>query len=255
MQKHSVKPNNNIPTSTDSFLGGKLNVLQPKNGFRSGTDAVFLASFVNAKHGQKIAEFGSGVGVVSLAIATRVSNINITAFELNKDIANIAKQNVILNKLENSITVYNKDIQNISNEFANSFNILVSNPPFYKQESAKKAENNLRAQGFIEETATLEDFVKKARFCLKEKGYIYVIYTSERFDELTFLLKKYGFGEINILPIYSFNNSNANRVIVKARKNSKGYCKVLSPFIVHDGNGFSKQATDILNNGKQLIVS
>ena len=48
----------------DLFLGGKLSLFQPKDGFRAGLDSVLLAASVNAKSGEKVLEIGSGVGTV-----------------------------------------------------------------------------------------------------------------------------------------------------------------------------------------------
>ncbi len=255
MHKTILDNKADIELTKDSFLGGKLAINQPKKGFRAGTDSIFLAAFVDAKKSQKIAELGCGVGTVCLALALRVKNLLISAFEINKDICNIAKQNVLLNKLEDSVEVINKDIKELKaqSDIAGAFDIVLSNPPFYKQESTRKSVNDLRNQGFIEQSAKLEDFVKTAKFMLKNNGQIYLIHLVERLDDIVFLLKKHGFGSLEIVLVYSYANKSANRVIVKARKNSKGFTKVLKPFIVHDENGFSKQAGTVLTDCKALV--
>ena len=51
-------------TTADEFLGGKLLIKQPRNGYRAGIDPVLLAASVNAKAKQTVLELGCGVGVV-----------------------------------------------------------------------------------------------------------------------------------------------------------------------------------------------
>ncbi len=257
MHKTTLENKADMELTKDSFLGGKLLIYQPKKGFRAGTDSIFLSAFINAKKSQKIAELGCGVGTVSLALALRVKQLQISAFEINEDVSQIAKQNVLLNKLEDSISIFNQDIKELNSqkELACSFNIVLSNPPFYKQESTRKSLNDLRNQGFIEQSAKLEDFIKTAKFMLKNNGQIYFIHLVERLDDIVFLLKQHGFGCLEILFIYSYANKDANRVIVKARKNSKGFTKVFKPFVVHNENGFSKQASAVLNNCKALVLN
>ena len=46
----------------DAFLGGRLRLLQPAQGYRAGVDPVLLAASVPAMLGQRVLELGCGVG-------------------------------------------------------------------------------------------------------------------------------------------------------------------------------------------------
>jgi tRNA1(Val) A37 N6-methylase TrmN6 len=48
--------------SEDAFLGGKLRLRQPKSGHRAGHDAILLAAATSARSGDRVVEFGAGVG-------------------------------------------------------------------------------------------------------------------------------------------------------------------------------------------------
>ena len=61
----------------DAFLNGKLKITQPSNGYRAATDPVFLAASVSASSGQSVLDVGSGVGVASLCLGARVSNLRL----------------------------------------------------------------------------------------------------------------------------------------------------------------------------------
>ena len=60
----------------DAFLGGALRILQPKDGYRAGVDAVLLAASAPAKAGrrERVLDVGAGVGVVGLAVARRIAD-------------------------------------------------------------------------------------------------------------------------------------------------------------------------------------
>ena len=62
-----------IDYTLDGFLGGRLTIAQPKDGFRAGHDAVLLAAAVPARTGETILELGSGSGIASLCLAARVA--------------------------------------------------------------------------------------------------------------------------------------------------------------------------------------
>ena len=82
----------------DNILNGSLSVIQYKKGFRFGSDAVFLASFVNGfietKKNRKfyIADVGSGVGTVSLIIAFRNPNSKILAIDNKREYLDASKR-------------------------------------------------------------------------------------------------------------------------------------------------------------------
>ena len=61
----------------DAFLGGRLRLRQPKSGHRAGHDAMLLAAATSARSGDRVVDFGAGVGAAGLALAKRVTGIKI----------------------------------------------------------------------------------------------------------------------------------------------------------------------------------
>ena len=102
----------------DNILNGSLSVIQYKKGFRFGSDAVFLASFVNGfietKKNRKfyIADVGSGVGTVSLIIAFRNPNSKILAIDNKKEYLIIAEENIKINNFQDKIETIDNDVFN-----------------------------------------------------------------------------------------------------------------------------------------------
>ena len=59
----------------------RCSILQPKDGYRAGVDAVLLAAAapVKAGAGERVLDVGAGVGVVGLAVARRVADAAVAA--------------------------------------------------------------------------------------------------------------------------------------------------------------------------------
>ncbi len=240
-----------------SYLGGKVKVLQNPDGYKSGTDAVMLASAVEGVDNKtRILELGSGVGVVSLCVLSRLGNLYIDSLEKQEELYNLALEN---KKMNNHLTEFNPILGNVLS-FKNNFlyDKVIFNPPYFKKYNQNKFIENshiIKHLSHTEDDATLKDFLNCAFNNLKIRGYVYIIYTSSRLQELFELLYTKHWGDIELYPIYSYENEQASRFIVKAKKLSKGASKLHYGLIVHKADGsFTTKAIDILKNSNSFYI-
>src|SRR6267154_115609 len=105
-----VSPTNCAPmtdpageVTEDAFLGGRLRLRQPKSGHRAGHDAMLLAAATSARAGDRVVDFGAGVGAAGLALATRISGIQIVLVEIDEVLAELARGNAASNRIEASV--------------------------------------------------------------------------------------------------------------------------------------------------------
>ena len=118
----------------DAFLGGQLLLRQPKSGHRAGHDAILLAAATPAKSGDRVADFGAGVGAAGLALATRVAGIQLVLVEIAADLAELARGNARTNAIAADIVAL--DLTDSAENFASvglapdSLDVVLMNPPF-----------------------------------------------------------------------------------------------------------------------------
>jgi tRNA1(Val) A37 N6-methylase TrmN6 len=122
----------------DRFLGGRLCLRQPKSGHRAGHDATLLAAATLVRPGDRVVEFGAGVGAAGLALASQVSNqagaIDLVLVEINESLAALARDNASANNL--SARIITLDVTAPADAFrANgllpeSADVVLMNPPF-----------------------------------------------------------------------------------------------------------------------------
>src|SRR6201996_5458123 len=77
----------------DAFLGGRLHLRQLRSGHRSGHDAILLAAATTARAGDRVVEFGAGVGAAGLALAKRIAGIDLVLVEIDPQLASLARDN------------------------------------------------------------------------------------------------------------------------------------------------------------------
>src|SRR5580700_3391234 len=89
----------------DAFLGGQLRLRQPKSGHRAGHDAMLLAAATPARSGDRVVDFGAGVGAAGLAVAKRVAGIELVLVEIDEGLAQLARTNASANTIETETLV------------------------------------------------------------------------------------------------------------------------------------------------------
>src|SRR6202012_5069580 len=89
----------------DAFLGGTLRLRQPKSGHRAGHDAMLLAAATLARPGDRVVEFGAGVGAAGLALKTRGGAIELVLVEVDSGLAAMGPENPIAKNMAAEVRV------------------------------------------------------------------------------------------------------------------------------------------------------
>lgn len=88
-----------------------------------------------------ILDIGTGSGIIAIALARSISDIKITAIDVNQDIINLAKENAkncgVINKIDFQVCdLFSNRIEEILK--TNRFDLIISNPPYIKEENWHK---------------------------------------------------------------------------------------------------------------------
>lgn len=243
-------------TTTDAFLGGRVSLLQPRDGYRAATDPVFLAAACPARPGETVLELGCGVGTAALCLAARVPDLTITGVERQAAYADLARRNAEAAGV--GMTVVTADLADLPPDLRQvSFDHVLANPPFFAAGDGTGARDAGREAANRAETP-LSDWIGAARARLKPQGWLTLIHTAERLPECLALLLE-GFGAVTVLPIQPRPGRAANRVLIRARKGAKTPFRLLAPLLVHEGarhhgdhSDYSDLANQVLRGGAAI---
>ena len=242
-----LPPLPDIPLSCDGILHRRYHLYQPKKGYRFGTDAIVLGASIGAHYGTRLADFGAGAGAVSLALSHFQPNCHVTAIEKDADMAACLRHNIMLNDKQDIIRAHEGDITALPEIMANSFDCVVSNPPFHHP-SGTRSRNQRRALAHHGDEAVLDDWVSAALQVLKPKGRFVMILRADRADDAIVTLRNHGAGGMTLQPIYPYKSSPAIRVIITAQKNHNGPFLLADGLVLHHPDGaLTAQATQILS--------
>ncbi|MDR0677667.1 MAG: methyltransferase [Holosporaceae bacterium] len=218
-----------METSEDTILNGRIKLLQPKNGYRVAVDPIILAYFVDSFPEQKVLDVGCGAGTVSLILKMREKLTKITAIDLDEKMCHICRQNSQKNLL--NIDVINVDIKHFSEK---SFDQVVTNPPFFEEQFFRTSALQRLAKF---ETISISEWIKSCFQALKPRGVFTMIHRAVRIGDILYALKLVKAGGTVIVPIYSKENQEAKRIVVRSIKGSKAEPKILPGLLIHKTDG------------------
>lgn len=249
--------NNNI--TIDTILNGSIKIKQLNDSYRVGIDAILLASMVseiNNSTTTDILDLGAGVGTVSLCILYRLSKAKITSIEKVKEYYDLCLENIKLNPFTNNrYSPLLGEIKNFPKLF-NSFDIVVSNPPYYKKSDTRSPKNILRSLAHVESGASLQDFVSYAYRFLRPRGSLFIIQKTSRILEVLNNINLNYWGNITLYPIYSYESKDADRTIISMKKSSKQPFKITSGIIIHKNDStYTEKALSIIKDGKGFFIN
>ena len=239
-------------------MGGKLNIWQPKRGYRAGADPVFLAAAVAAVSGQSVLELGCGAGVAILCLGRRVAGVNMTGVEVQPDYAELARLNAVENGIE--VDVVTADLCDLPKSIrGQSFDHVFANPPYFKG-TARIVATDCGRERSLAGVTPLEMWIDIAIRRLKPQGIFTVI---QKADRLADILAAVGrrLGGVTVKPLVARQGQKAELILVTAQKGARAPLRLLSPMVLHkgagherDGDSYSDAAQAILRRGAVLEI-
>jgi tRNA1(Val) A37 N6-methylase TrmN6 len=225
----------------DAVLGGKLRLRQPRHGHRVGHDTILLAAATGARAGEHVVDLGAGTGAAGLALAARIPDLTVTLVEIDPALAALADENVRLNGLE-GVTSVVLDIGAPPRAFAaaglppGSAAHVLMNPPFNDPARHRFSPDARRRRAHAAESETLAVWIKTANRLLQAQGILTMIW---RADGLAGVLRALDgrFGNIAVLPVHPRPDEPAIRVLVRARKASRGPLTICPGLMLNDESG------------------
>lgn len=237
----------------DDLQLNNLKIIQNKDGFCFGIDAVLLSDFAkDIRNNSTVLDLGTGTGIIGILLCAKTKLSKIYGIDVQKDVCDMALRSIKLNNLEDKFEIINTNIKELLNNFEEaSFDAIVSNPPYKKNNSGLKNESETKLISRHEITASLEDFVSVSSKLLKSNGSIYMVHRPERLSDLFYLLKKSNLEPKKLRIVQSYQDSKPKLFLVKATKNAKSFLNIEEPLIIYNKDGsYTDEIFEIYNKEK-----
>lgn len=238
-----------VEETLDELSVGNLKLYQARSGYRYSLDPVLLAHFVNPGPEERILDLGTGSGILPLLLVSLYGPHQVLAIEIQADMAERARRNVVQNGRAGQIEVVHGDLRRIA-DYAPpaSYHLVISNPPFRPRGGGRIAPDDERAMARHELAGDLNDFIAAACHSLDHGGRFAVIYLAERMAELLAKLSARGLEPKRLRMVHATSDSEARLVMVEARKGGRPGLQVEKPLIIYEGRSDSRNYTEEVLN-------
>lgn len=223
----------------DDLQYKNLKLIQNKDGFCFGVDSVLLSDFAKEiKKNSVVVDIGTGSGIIGLLLCKKTNLKKIYGVEIQKEVAEMAKRSIQLNRLEDKFEIINCDIHDIFEVLPkNSVDSVVTNPPYKKVDTGMKNVDERQMISRHEVKCTLEDVIEKSSGLLKDLGTFYMVHRAERMVDIMCTLRKYRLEPKLVRFVHSKQNEKPNLILVKAVKYANCFLKIDKPLVIYDENG------------------
>lgn len=223
-----------------NLLEKGMKIIQRADHFSFSIDSLLVAEFATiTRTTKKIIDLGTGNGVIPLFLSKR-TKANIVGIEIQNISSELAKRNVELNNLQEQIEIINDDMKNWRNYFKKgSFDLVVTNPPFFKFHGEEKQLNDLDQLSLArhEISINLDSLLETASNLLKDKGYFVMVHRVDRLIDIIETMKKYSLEPKRIQFCYTKLEKEGKILLIEGVKNGNSGLRVLPPLIAHDEDG------------------
>lgn len=219
----------------DLVPGTCYKIIQDRESFSYGTDAIFLSDFAKPKG--EVIDLGTGTGIIPLRIVDNPKVEKIYGIEIQEEVYTRAKRSIEENNLEEKISILNLDLRNIKDHFQKAqFQTVLSNPPYLKRGSIVNKDENF-AISRHEIKCDLLDVIEAANYLLMPQGKFFLVHRPDRLVDILYNLRKYNMEAKRIRFVYPKQGKATNLILVEAVKGGKADLKFMEPLIVYNRDG------------------
>ena len=218
----------------DRVFGGRVAVIQRRDGFRFSLDSLLLARFVEPRKRERIVDLGAGNGVIALSLGALNREVEVVGMELQEAMIDRAVQGSALNGLGERVRMVRGDVRDVDEEFVRaSFDVAVSNPPYRPPGSGRINPDRERLLARHEVEGGLADFVRAGAHLLRHRGRMCLVYPSERTVELFSVMRQHGLEPRRVRFVHSFAGAAATRTLAEGVKGARTSLTVLPPLTIY----------------------
>ena len=203
--------------------------------FQPSTDSFVLSAFPRLKAGEQVCDLGCGSGLLGILLLARESRLNVTGVDIQAEPLTLARRAAEENGLQEKLTFLQADLCRLKGVLdANSFDLVVSNPPYFRAGSGYEAAGSSRQTAREEKDCTIEDVCAAAARLLRFGGRFAVVFRPERLADLFCAMRNVKLEPKMLRFVHHRPESTPSLILVEGKLGGKSGLTIMPPLVLHD---------------------
>jgi len=204
--------------------------------FSPGTDSFLLAFFTRAKRGELVCDLGAGTGLLGLLLLAREPSLTLHNVEIQPETLALAEKTYAANDL--TAVQHLADLRALDGILRpGSFDLVISNPPYFKTGSGQQAATPARQTAREENTCTVEDLCRAAARLLRWGGRFSVVYRPERLCDLLTAMRAHSIEPKRLRMVQNTSTAAPSLILVEGKRGGKSGLVIEPPLILKNTDG------------------
>lgn len=196
------------------FQFKQFTVNQDQCAMKIGTDGVLLGAWVSVDNNPfSILDIGAGTGVISLMLAQRCNAQLIDAIEIDDNTYEQCVDNFEQSPWGDRLFCYHASLEEFAEEIEDTYNLIISNPPFYAEDY--KTENEQRDMARFQDAMPFKHLLESVSKLLSQTGHFSVIIPFNEQTSFIILAKNFKLFPNRILHVKGSPTSEIKRSLIE----------------------------------------
>ena len=224
--------------SVDDLQLDGLQIIQKKQGFRFGVDAVLLSDFAAQTKSKATLDLCTGNGIVPILLSAKCGAPRICGLEIQADICDMAKRSVELNNLGERVEITQGDLKNAAAIYGKgSFDKITCNPPYMKSGAGLLNNADAKIIARHEIMCTLDDVIRVSADLLIPMGRLFMVHRPSRLADIICTMREYKIEPKLLRLVCPAVGKPPNLVLISGAKGGSSELKCMPPLFLFNADG------------------
>lgn len=219
-----------------------------------GTDAVLLADFAAARRNDRLADLGTGCGIIPFLMLRDGLLESAVGVDISEEAVSLAERTSRELGTER-FSALCADIKDLKGKLEfGSHTLVTCNPPYKAPNAGLKNSDSVHTVARHEVACTLEDIISVSSRLLQTSGRLCMCHRPERLAELMRLMSEYKLEPKRLRLVCQRKGEEPWLTLVEGRKCGKTGLRIAPTLYVEENGGFSAEMIKIYGPYKQAYL-
>ena len=212
-----------------------------------GTDAVLLADFAAPRRNSRVAEFGTGCGIISLIWCRDSLASRIDALDIQQEACELVRMAADRFSLNDRLVVHHLDLIEVKGNLPiGTYDLVVMNPPYKSESDGLKCPDRRIAIARHEILCNIEDITKAAGELLNAGGRFCLCSRPSRLCDVMVSMRNHAIEPKRLRFVHQRAGADPNLFLLEGKKGGKSGLIIEKPLMIENAiGGFSEEVIEI----------